>query len=202
MAIAALVCGIVGLLVFFLLVVSVVALVLGLVAASKAKRSELGPAAGLGMARAGWILGAVGVALFAVFVTLAATGVIEDDEIDVTDLDPGDCVELDVGAEEIRELPRTECDEPHDGEVYLVDDVQLDREEYPGLSAIAAEIDERCTGEAFEDYVGTPYLRSELAYSYLYPVESGWERGDREFVCVAVEADGSTLFESVEGSRR
>jgi hypothetical protein len=202
MAIAALVCGIAGLLLFFLVVPSIVALVLGLVAASKGKRSGGGPGAGLGMARAGWILGAVGVALFALFVTLVATGVIEDDEIDVTDLDAGDCVELDVDAEEVGELPRTACDEPHDGEVYLVDDVELERDEYPGLAAIAEEIDERCTGRAFEDYVGTPYVRSELAYSYLYPVESGWERGDREFVCVAVEADGSKLSESVEGSGR
>ena len=141
-------------------------------------------------------------ALFALIVTLVATGVIEDDEIDVTDLDPGDCVELDVDAEEVRELPRTECDEPHDGEVYLVDDIELDSDEYPGLAALGVEIEERCTGPAFEDYVGVPYPRSELAYSYLYPVEDGWERGDREFVCVAVEADGSRLFESVEGSGR
>ena len=79
MAVAALVCGIAGLLLFFLAVPSIVALVLGLVAASKGKRSGGGPGAGLGMARAGWILGAIGVALFALIVTLAATGVIEDD---------------------------------------------------------------------------------------------------------------------------
>jgi len=203
MAIAALVCGIVGLLVFFLLVVSVVALVLGLVAASKAKRSGLGPAAGLGMARAGWILGAVGVAGFAVFVTLAATGVIDDDEIDVSQLDPGDCVDLTAGdVEEIRNLPRRACDDAHDGEVYLVDDVDFEGDEYPGLAALREQIEERCFGDAFADYVGLPYAESELGLYYLYPIEDGWRLGDREFVCIAVETDGSPMFESVEGSRR
>ena len=52
LATAALVCGIVGLFVFFLLVVSVVALVLGLVAASRAKQAP-GPSSWLGRARAG-----------------------------------------------------------------------------------------------------------------------------------------------------
>jgi hypothetical protein len=74
MATAALVCGIAGLVLCAFVVPSIVALVLGLVAASRAKRS-LDPRAGLGRARAGWIMGAVGVALFVILIVIAiATG--------------------------------------------------------------------------------------------------------------------------------
>jgi hypothetical protein len=200
MAVAALVCGIAGIFLFFVFVPSAVALVLGLIAASRAKRTRP-PGPRLGMARAGWILGAIGVALFALIVILAATGVIESDDIGVTDLEEGDCVDLRTGAE-IRDLPRRDCDEAHDGEVFLVADVSIDTDEYPGLPALAREIDAACSGVAFQDYVGVPYLQSELEYSYLYPVEDGWDRGDREFVCIAVEADGSKLIESIQDRPR
>ena len=87
LATAALVCGIVGLLMFFMVVVSIVALVLGLVAASHAKRAP-GPGSGLGRARAGWIMGAVGVAGFAALMVGAAlTGGFETDDVSVHDLD-------------------------------------------------------------------------------------------------------------------
>ena len=67
MATAALVCGIVGLVMCWAFVPSAVALVLGLVAASRAKQTS-DPRAGLGRARAGWIMGAIGVSLFALFI--------------------------------------------------------------------------------------------------------------------------------------
>lgn len=69
MARAALICGIAGLPLFFLLVPSAVAVVLGSLAATQARRQ---PAAhpGLGPARVGWALGVVGVVLFAVLVVV------------------------------------------------------------------------------------------------------------------------------------
>jgi hypothetical protein len=73
MATAALVCGIVGLMLCWAFIPSAVALVLGLVAASRAKQTS-DPRAGLGRARAGWIMGAIGVALFVLFII----GVIAD----------------------------------------------------------------------------------------------------------------------------
>jgi hypothetical protein len=72
MATAALVCGIVGVMMCWAFVPSAVALVLGLVAASRAKQTA-DPRAGLGRARAGWIMGAIGVALFVLFIIGAIT---------------------------------------------------------------------------------------------------------------------------------
>ena len=201
MAIAAMVCGIAGLVLFIVAVPSIVAVVLGFIAASKAKRSGETTGTGLGMARAGWILGIIGVGLFVLVVTLAATGVI-DDEVSVSSLDPGDCVDLDPTEDEIDELPLVDCDEPHDGEVYFVDEVDIEGDDFPGVPALAAEIERQCTGSPFEEYVGTPYRSSEIGLFFLHPIEDGWERGDREFVCIAVEMDGSRLTESVEGSGR
>ena len=204
LATAALVCGIVGLFVFFLLVVSVVALVLGLVAASRAKQAPA-PGSGLGRARAGWILGAFGIAGFvAMIVGIAATGGFEFDEVSVLDLDVGDCVDLpdDTGLfDEISELTARECDEPHDAEVFLVDELAIDSDEYPGVETVTTEVDAMCSGPAFEDYVGTAHADSELDTFLLYPTEQTWD-DDRGFVCMAITVDGSQLQDSVEGSGR
>lgn len=202
MATAALVCGIVGLVLFVLFVVSAVALVLGLVAASHAKQQR-GPDDGLGKARAGWIMGAIGVILFGGFVAAAVGGAFDDDEIAVTSLRTGDCVDLDLTtpqAEEIEQLPELPCDEPHDGEVYLVADVSIDTEEYPGEDALFAEIDAMCGGSGFEEYVRAPFGSGGLSYYYLFPVADGWDRGDREFVCIAINDDLSPLTGTVRGT--
>lgn len=203
MATAALVCGIVGLVAFFLFVVSVVALVLGLIAASRAKHAP-GPNTGLGRARAGWIMGAIGVAGFvALMIGAALTDGFESDAVSVLRLDVGDCVDLaEVSGpfDEIEELPRRDCDEPHDAEVYLIDDVSIDTDEYPGDPELTAEIEDLCTGAAFEDYTGGTFGRSSLEFFFLYPTEESWEFGDRGFTCMAVSADGSPLRHSVEGT--
>ncbi len=92
MATAALVCGIVGLVMCWAFVPSAVALVLGLVAASRAKQTS-DPRAGLGRARAGWIMGAIGVTLFALFI-IGTIADLDEDSVDVVDLDVGDCVDV------------------------------------------------------------------------------------------------------------
>ncbi len=73
MARAALICGLAGLPLFFLLVPSAVAVVLGTIAASQAQRGPA-PHVGLTAARIGWILGVVGVILFAVLVAVLVWG--------------------------------------------------------------------------------------------------------------------------------
>ena len=183
-------CGIVGLVVFFLFVPSVVALVLGLVAVSRAKHAG-GPHTGLGRARAGWIMGAIGVAGFvALMVGAALTDGFASDDVSVHRLEVGDCVDL-AGisgpSDVVDRLPRRDCDEPHDAEVFLIDDVAVDSDEYPGDTSLTAEIEEQCTGRAFEDYTGGTFADSSLDYFFLYPTEESWDAGDRGFVCMAVE---------------
>lgn len=205
LATAALVCGIVGLFLFFLLVVSVVGVVLGLVAASRAKQAP-NAKGGLGRARAGWITGAVGIAGFvAMVIGIAVSGGFEDTEVAVNRLEVGDCVDVPDTArpsEVVETLPRRDCDEPHDAEVFLVDEVAIDSEEYPGLETVTAAIERAC-GPAFERFVGVAYDDSALDIYYLYPIEELWEeQGDRGFVCMIITVDGSQLRGSVEGTRR
>ena len=163
MATAALVCGIVGLVLFFLFVPSVVALVLGLIAASRAKQAP-GPDTGLGRARAGWIMGAIGVAGFvALIVGAALTDGFEtttSPSIASTSATASTSPRWPDRPTSSRSCPRRDCDEPHDAEVYLVDDVAIDSDEYPGDAALAAEIEDLCTGAAFEDYTGGSFADS------------------------------------------
>ena len=196
-------CGIVGLVLFFLFVPSVVALVLGLVAASRAKQAGE-PRTGLGRARAGWIMGAIGVVGFAgLMVGAALTDGFESDDVSVHRLDVGDCVDL-AGisgpSDVVDRLPRRDCDEPHDAEVYLIDDVAIERDEYPGDAVLTAEIEERCTGQAFEEYTGGTFADSSFDYFFLYPTEESWDAGDRGFTCMVVSVDGSPIDHPVEGS--
>lgn len=194
--------GIVGIVTCFIAVPSLLALIFGLVAARSIKRSAMAgtPASGLGMARAGWILGLVGVALFGLFVTLAATGALDDEDTDIRSLETGDCVDFDGQQDQtvVYQLPRVDCDEPHDGEVYLVG--QLADGPYPGVDEVEAEVEALCIGDAFEEYVGTIYDDSELYAYSLYPLEKNW-RIDHEYTCIAY-LEGNQLTGSVEGSHR
>lgn len=196
-------CGIVGLVLFVLFVPSVVALVLGLVAVSRAKHAG-GPHTGLGRARAGWIMGAVGVAGFvALMVGAALTDGFASDDVSVERLEVGDCVdlaEISGSSDVVDRLPRRDCDEPHDAEVYLIDDVTVDSDEYPGDAFLTATIEEQCAGRAFEDYTGGTFTDSSLDYFFLYPTEESWDAGDRGFICMAVSVDGSPIDHSVRGS--
>lgn len=198
-------CGIAGLFLFFLFVVPVVALVLGLVAASRGRHAR-GPGDALGRARAGWILGAIGLAGFvAMMVGIGVTGGFDDDQVSVLSLDVGDCVDLgnpDVQVDTIEELPVRDCDEPHDAEVFAVADLALSSEEYPGTETVVAEVQRQCSGPTFEDYVGQDYQSSEIDVFTLYPTADGWDNGDQEYVCLAINVDRTPLEETVEGSGR
>jgi hypothetical protein len=197
MATAAMVCGIVGLVLFFLLVLPIVAVVLGAIALSKAKRAP-GPGSGRGRAWAGLILGIIGLLLFVGVVVVGAILGWYDDDVAATELEVGQCVELDVDATQLSRLPLVDCDEVHQGEVYFVQD--LDGDEFPGEESAGRQGQDLCAGDAFEDYVGTPFMRSALQFYVAYPSEETWADGDREIVCIAIRPDGGDLAESVRGS--
>jgi hypothetical protein len=199
MATAALVCGIVGLVTFFVFVPSVVALVLGLVAWQRA-RAAPGPGDARARALAGWILGLIGVAGFAaIIITAIFTGDLDDDDdsVGVQDLRAGQCIDV-PDAEEVAEVSERDCDEPHDAEVYVVRDLAGGR--YPGDEAVQRQAGEVCFGEAFEEYFGVSYLESSLEASFLWPGEDNWRDGDHEVVCVGLRSDGGQLTESMAGA--
>jgi hypothetical protein len=197
MATAAMVCGIAGILLFFLLVLPIVAVVLGAIALSKAKRAP-GPGSGLGRAWAGLILGIIGVLLFIGIIVVGAILGWYGDDVAATELEVGQCVELDPNATQVTTLPLVDCDEVHQGEVYFVQD--LPGEEFPGVESAGSQGQELCAGDAFEVYIGTPYLRSTLELYTVYPSEETWDDGDREIACIAIRPDGGDLTGSVRGS--
>jgi hypothetical protein len=195
MATAALVCGIAGIVLFFLLVPSVVAVVLGFVAASKAKAAAAagGVAEGRARARAGWILGIVGLVLFAGLIVGGGIAGWYDEDRSINDLEVGDCVELDFDADELSTVPVVSCTEPHHAEVFVVADLFDEDDEFPGREAMRRRIDEQCGAEAFEDYVGTPYAESSLERSFAAPSPDSWDAGDRTVVCFVIRPDGTTV---------
>jgi len=187
------VCGIAGIPLFFVLVLPIVAIVLGAVALSRVQRAG---GRGRGRAWAGLVLGIVGVLLFVGIVVIGALLGWYGDDVAADDLEVGQCVELDVDDTEISSLPLVDCDEPHQAEVYLVEDIE-GGDEIPDTDSLIARGQELCAGDAFEAYVGTSYEQSELEFYTVYPSEDTWEDGDREIVCLAIRPDGGDLTATV-----
>ena len=52
--------------------------------------------------------------------------------------------------------------------------------------------------EEFEQFVGEAYLDSRFDFSYYYPTEASWSRGDREVLCVIYDPAGPVTG-SLEG---
>lgn len=100
---------------------------------------------------------------------------------------------------DMTEIPTVDCTEEHDAQVVGKFDVEEDGD-YPGEDALTAEAEERCAA-AFEEYVGIAFEESSLKMSYVYPSEETWNQAnDREVLCFAQTADGSTVTESWEGA--
>lgn len=108
----------------------------------------------------------------------------------VFDVSLGDCLnEMETNPDEqISEVPIIDCAEPHDFEVYHVEDI-AETDAYPGDDAVFDEADSICL-DAFDAWVGTPYAESGIDYTQLYPVEEGWNLGDREVLCLAYDMAG------------
>lgn len=103
---------------------------------------------------------------------------------DVFILRTGDCInEWSADSDEsVSSVPKIDCAEPHDLEVYY--EGTLDESgPYPAGEALGEMVNEGCV-DAFEDFVGLDYMESALDFSSLMPTEDGWEAGDREYLCL------------------
>jgi hypothetical protein len=196
MATAALVCGIVGLFAFFVVAPSIVALVLGLVAWSRA-RAAPGIGDGRGQALAGWILGLVGVAGFVAFVIGAIVTSDEDDELTtINDVRVGQCVDVELDAGELASVQHRDCDQPHDAEVNLVRRID-GIDEFPGQGDLDRRGRTACVGSALDRYVGERSADGTLSPLYVVPSEETWQLGDRTIVCLITRVDDHQLTSSV-----
>jgi hypothetical protein len=130
---------------------------------------------------------------------LAATGAACSDEGSVFSAEVGQCVEeVDSLVGSVSDLPSTDCDQDHEGEVIFLFEHEGDDDDYPGGEALQAEAAEECEGDAFEDYTGTEYAVSAIFVGYITPSEQSWGEGDRETICVGTT--GEAVDQSFEGN--
>lgn len=131
----------------------------------------------------------VAVGLFALTILLGGCGAANSAEV-------GDCLtDLDSARPRI-----TKCTAPHVAEVVGVHEATGD--EYPGAGQLQNTCQEFCH-EAFEDYVGRPARDSIYDLLPVLPTEKSWVEGsDRQVLCVARNAAGEVLTESIKGTDR
>jgi len=198
LATAALVCGLVGLLTFWILgIVPLLGLIFGLISARAIKRSN-GTLVGLGKARAGWITGLIGVVGGAAFIWAGATGRLENDDEDASDkssylyADVGDCITDFPDIEIVFELDFVSCDEQHGAEMYNTGELNPDgNRDYPGDETLLLEVQTACEA-GFEPYVGRAYEQSVFEVYYLYPRAFGWKADRGGYFCFLGEVGKTT----------
>lgn len=108
-------------------------------------------------------------------------------------LDVGDCFDSAAG----EAVAATDCDEPHDGELYLREPLGgLWGVEFPAYDEVGWAADEQCW-DAFEGYVGEEYENSQFDYFVYAPDQESWAQGDRTIACVI-----SLYGDEIEGAAR
>ncbi len=112
----------------------------------------------------------------------------ESGDVDVFDLEVGDCLGEETGEGEIESLEAAPCSEPHAEEIFAA--LTVPDGDYPGQEALDAEA-EGCL-EEFAEFVGMPFQESVLEINYMTPTEESWSMGDRELLCTVYDPDADT----------
>ena len=187
-------------------IVPLLAVIFGLVS-TRAIKSSGGTLRGLGMARAGLILGSLGLAGAAVFFWAGLTGRLDYDadtgsesdtsSVPLIEAELGDCVDAFPDEPVVYELSFVSCDLAHGAEVFHLGELNPDgTRDYPGDSVLVSEVQNAC-GAAFEPYVGRTYEQSVFEVYYLYPRALGWNSDPGTFYCFLVEEGTSTVGSGV-----
>ncbi|MDA2809654.1 septum formation family protein [Nocardiopsis sp. RSe5-2] len=121
-------------------------------------------------------------------------------DADVFEVAVGDCLNDESVAEdqEVAEVPKVSCDEPHDSEVYA--ETEMEASEWPGDAGVDEEASAFCEQE-FASFVGLEYAMSELQLSYYVPTEDSFASGDRAISCLIYDEAGQTTG-SLAGAAR
>lgn len=118
---------------------------------------------------------------------------IEGERVSLIDLQAGDCVEFPGNFDRSNLVIRVDCNQPHPQEVFAVSEFPApDDAPYPQFVEIDRTVTEVCRG-AFEGYVGLPYERSTLDYTYLGLSAAAWERGERNIICTLLDSTFNPL---------
>lgn len=203
-ATAALVLGLCSILLFTTLVVPLLALIFGLIAASEIRRSAPRET-GLAMARWGWILGLLGIFAFGGVWVVVAILDIENDKPADHDAAIGSCFNLpEIDLEEIIDavgFDPVACDDPHDGELFHKGELNPDRDRtYPGEDAVAEEVAVTCVGGPFTDYVGIVYDLSIYDVYVVFTRELTWKAAYGGYECYIYDPSGAPIVGSVRNT--
>lgn len=115
---------------------------------------------------------------------------------EVLTLEVGTCFDDPESFEEVSDVPRVDCPEPHDNEVIALR--QLDGSSFPGDDIVAGLADELCLA-AFDEYLGIAYADSIYEFGWLVPTQASWDSGDREVICFIYDPTFAKITGSVQG---
>ncbi len=110
------------------------------------------------------------------------------DKVIATDLAVGDCITDIPNGSLVQAVPKTDCANPHAGEVYAV--LTMPDGEYPGQSTID-DWQNKCPNE-LQSYSPDALTDDSIGVFVLYPTAQTWSQGDREIVCMATTQDKRT----------
>lgn len=128
---------------------------------------------------------------------------IKVDQVAVFDAAIGDCflAPPEVKAE-LAELPRVDCADPHQQELYEIVTYDGAADDYPGNAALDTFAQGACA-QAFAGYVGIGYPDSGLWMTYLIPSARSWQQGnDRSVFCFVTTTAGGELTSSVKDTKQ
>ncbi|MFM6849589.1 MAG: DUF4190 domain-containing protein [Terrabacter sp.] len=189
LAIAALCCGLVGL----VPLAAVAAIVLGIVALNQLRdRIQRGK----GMAIAGLVLGVLWVLGWAAFIVAAVSdapardasgAVTQTSDAFVEDLKAGDCFSG-AGRTEVDSVTIIPCASPHESQVVTI--FAMPAGPWPGKDKVVAAAEDGCIDKA--DPLITRQAYDDLRPSFIYPQDAFAWRGGREIICVVDAPTGTT----------
>lgn len=128
------------------------------------------------------------VALAGCSLVQSVVGGTPEGEADVFTIKIGDCLNDASAPDEVTTIPIVDCAEPHDSEVFARTDSTT--AEFPGDAALSDELTAFCTGDAYTQFVGIPYLESSYETSGYFPTQGSWDDGDRELLCTIWDPAG------------
>jgi hypothetical protein len=130
------------------------------------------------------------------------TGPTGAEEVDIADLDVGDCLaeSLPGEGEEIFSVQTLPCSAPHSEEIFAAVTLPNGDGHFPGMEAIGAQAEGLCVA-VFEDFVGLSYEESALYVGLITPSKESWYQGDRSILCTIYDPAGE-VSGSLRGAER
>jgi hypothetical protein len=129
------------------------------------------------------------------------------ESVTVADVQPGDCLIVDLSLGMIGETERVDCEQPHSAEVIarhapspsVVDGAGGDPDTYPGRAALLADASSECFGSLL-DYIGFTGFVTTLTFRAVPPTFAEWDDGTRrDSVCLGYQWTDEPLTGSLAG---